>query len=172
MEVRTELTEGGSPTVLFTQPAVVEVVGAGFDRLPNSHFESLRFPRIVKIHHDRSFLDSTDFESYQRMARQYRADNECWIEGEYDCWLKRLSPKTSVDDTCLPMSSQVSRDAAQTTSRTDFESDSDATRRHKQTASDLFICSDSKKLRKESPAADAPKGSLTLGDELVEIEET
>jgi DNA ligase-4 len=60
------------PTTLFTRPAVVEAIGAGFDRLPNSRLETLRFPRITKVHHDRGFLDAIDFDSYQ-MARQHRA---------------------------------------------------------------------------------------------------
>ncbi|KAK5219359.1 hypothetical protein LTR47_011506 [Exophiala xenobiotica] len=58
------------PTELFTKPAVVEVVGAGFDRLRNERFFTLRFPRIQKIHHDRTYADSLDFDEYQRLAKQ------------------------------------------------------------------------------------------------------
>ncbi|KAK5356244.1 hypothetical protein LTS03_011709, partial [Exophiala xenobiotica] len=58
------------PTVLFTKPAVVEVVGAGFDRPPNERFFTLRFPRIQKIHHNRTYADSLDFDEYQRLAKQ------------------------------------------------------------------------------------------------------
>jgi hypothetical protein len=43
MDMQTELTDEPRPTTLFTRPAVVEVVGAGFDRLTNSRFETLRF---------------------------------------------------------------------------------------------------------------------------------
>ncbi|KAK5344797.1 hypothetical protein LTR61_011428 [Exophiala xenobiotica] len=50
--------------------AVVEVVGAGFDRPPNERFFTLRFPRIQKIHHDRTYADSLDFDEYQRLAKQ------------------------------------------------------------------------------------------------------
>jgi DNA ligase-4 len=62
MEVRSELASVQLPTTLFTRPAVV---GAGFDRPSNSHYHTLRFPRVVKIHHDRSFLDAVDFAAYQ-----------------------------------------------------------------------------------------------------------
>ena len=52
------------PTELFTTPAVVKVVGAGFDRPPNERFFTLRFPRIQKIHRDRLPVDSLDFDEY------------------------------------------------------------------------------------------------------------
>ncbi|KAK5215414.1 hypothetical protein LTR72_011528 [Exophiala xenobiotica] len=58
------------PTELFTKPVVVEGVGAGFDRPPNERFFTLRFPRIQKIHHDRTYADSLDFDEYQRLAKQ------------------------------------------------------------------------------------------------------
>ncbi|KAK7883407.1 hypothetical protein LTR67_011278 [Exophiala xenobiotica] len=58
------------PTELFTKPAVVEVVGAGFDRPPNERFLTLRFPRILKVHRDRTYTDSIDFAEYQRQAKQ------------------------------------------------------------------------------------------------------
>ncbi|KIW88547.1 uncharacterized protein Z519_10593 [Cladophialophora bantiana CBS 173.52] len=57
------------PTELFTKPAVVEVVGAGFDRPPNVRFFTLRFPRIQKVHRDRTYIDSLDFDEYQRLAK-------------------------------------------------------------------------------------------------------
>ena len=58
------------PTELFTKPAVVEVVGAGFDRPPNERFFTLRFPRIQKIHRDRTYADCLDFDDYQRLAEK------------------------------------------------------------------------------------------------------
>jgi hypothetical protein len=64
VEVKPELTDGRPSTALFTRPAVVEVIGAGFDRLPNSRLETLRFPQITKVHHDRGFLNAIDFDSY------------------------------------------------------------------------------------------------------------
>jgi len=52
--VITELRGRSLPTHLFRQPMVAEVIGAGFDRPPNAQYFTLRFPRIVKIHNDRS----------------------------------------------------------------------------------------------------------------------
>src|ERR1700733_3603450 len=72
MDVHSELTGGPLPTTLFTRSAVVEVVGAGFDRPSNPHYHTLRFPRVMKIHHDRSFLDAVGFTAYQLMVEQGR----------------------------------------------------------------------------------------------------
>lgn len=54
IDVITGLKGRSLPSHLFQQPAVVEVVGAGFDRPPNAQYLTLRFPHIVKVHHDRS----------------------------------------------------------------------------------------------------------------------
>lgn len=70
MEVLVDTAYLDPPTNLFTEPAVVEVIGAGFDRLANVRFSTLRFPRIVKIHRDRTFRDSVDFAEYQRLAEE------------------------------------------------------------------------------------------------------
>jgi DNA ligase-4 len=70
MDLQTRSAPSDLPTELFTKPAVVEVVGAGFDRPPNERFLTLRFPRILKVHRDRTYADSTDFAEYQRQAKQ------------------------------------------------------------------------------------------------------
>lgn len=68
-QVVTELKGTSLPSHLFRQPAVAEVVGAGFDRPPNAQYLTLRFPRLVKIHSDRSVLDVMSFAEYQSLAR-------------------------------------------------------------------------------------------------------
>ncbi|KAK5042844.1 hypothetical protein LTR84_012805 [Exophiala bonariae] len=73
MEVKIESGSPSRPTALFLEPAVVEVVGAGFDRPANQRFLTLRFPRIVKIHRDRTFKDTLDFTDYQRLAQESMA---------------------------------------------------------------------------------------------------
>jgi hypothetical protein len=70
MVVQIESAPPSRPTELFIEPAVVEVVGAGFDRQANERLLTLRFPRIVKIHQDRTFRDSLDFVAYQRLAHE------------------------------------------------------------------------------------------------------
>ena len=57
------------PTELFKRPFVVEVMGAGFDKPANvSHF-TLRFPRVQKVHLDRTIEDTVSFGELQEMAR-------------------------------------------------------------------------------------------------------
>ena len=70
MDIELSMPPSKWPTVLFTDPVVVEVVGAGFDRPPNERFLTLRFPRILKVHRDRTHTDCIDFGEYQRQAEQ------------------------------------------------------------------------------------------------------
>ena len=68
LALRSNLRRADFPTELFWLPMVVEVIGAGFDRPSNWDFFSLRFPRIIKVHEDRSTQDALDFDEYQRLA--------------------------------------------------------------------------------------------------------
>jgi hypothetical protein len=58
------------PTELFKYPFVVEVMGAGFDRSANARHFALRFPRVQKIHDDRTYRDTVSFNKLQDMARK------------------------------------------------------------------------------------------------------
>ena len=55
---------------LFKHPFVVELVGAGFDKPANTRYFTLRFPRVLKIHQDRTFKDTVSFDKLQVLARQ------------------------------------------------------------------------------------------------------
>ena len=58
------------PTDLFKQVFVVEILGAGFDKPPNVPYFTLRFPRVLKIHSDRSAEETISFDELQKLARQ------------------------------------------------------------------------------------------------------
>jgi len=58
------------PAELFRYPFSVELMGAGFDKPANSRYFGLRFPRVLKIHNDRSFKDAVSLEELQEMARR------------------------------------------------------------------------------------------------------
>ncbi|KAM4067443.1 ATP dependent DNA ligase [Hirsutella rhossiliensis] len=45
---------GLRPKALFQHPFIVEIEGAGFDKPANARYYTLRFPRVLKIHDDRS----------------------------------------------------------------------------------------------------------------------
>jgi DNA ligase-4 len=65
MKIKIDYLQVAQPTELFTRPLVTGVVSAGFDRPSNTHYFTLRFPRVVKIHHDRRVKDVLDFVKYQ-----------------------------------------------------------------------------------------------------------
>ncbi|KAH8800812.1 hypothetical protein F5884DRAFT_890523 [Xylogone sp. PMI_703] len=58
------------PAELFKRPFSAELMGAGFDKPSNSRYFTLRFPRMLKIHGDRSFKDTTSLEELQKMTKQ------------------------------------------------------------------------------------------------------
>ncbi|KAK5069354.1 hypothetical protein LTR51_008604 [Lithohypha guttulata] len=91
VHILTELRGAALPTHLFSQPAVAEVIGAGFDRPANARYNTLRFPRILKIHHDRNINDVVELAAYQRMARvsdEMLDDNDDM--NLYHAWLDKL----------------------------------------------------------------------------------
>ena len=64
MPIVTEIVGKSLPSYLFLQPAVVKVVGAGFNRPSNTRFLTLRFPYIVKVYLNRSLGDALSYNEY------------------------------------------------------------------------------------------------------------
>ena len=62
LEVELDTAISCRPTDLFKNPFVVDVIGAGFDKPSNTNYFTLRFPRICKVHGDRTYKDSISFE--------------------------------------------------------------------------------------------------------------
>jgi hypothetical protein len=46
------------PGVVFNQPLNAELMGAGFQKLPESRYHALRWPRVQKLHLDRSWTEA------------------------------------------------------------------------------------------------------------------
>jgi DNA ligase 4 len=55
------------PADLFKHPFSVELMGAGFGKPTNTSYFALRFPRVLKIHGDRSLNDTISFDELQEM---------------------------------------------------------------------------------------------------------
>ena len=72
---------------VFKTPFVVEMLGSGFDRPSNSQYFTLRFPRILKIHSDRTFEETTSFLELQNMAEAAPTEE---LSGERILWAKRI----------------------------------------------------------------------------------
>ncbi|KAK9326261.1 ATP dependent DNA ligase domain-containing protein [Lipomyces orientalis] len=55
-------------TAYFPNPLVFEVLCAGFDKPAGNSFYVMRWPRVVKVHFDRDWIESTSFDELQNMA--------------------------------------------------------------------------------------------------------
>jgi hypothetical protein len=79
-----------APTDLFLNPFIVEVTGSGFEKPQNVTYQSLRFPRITKIHEDRTIRDVMSFDSLQSLAldAQTLAMDDCSEEDRE--WIAKL----------------------------------------------------------------------------------
>ncbi|KAF1822582.1 DNA ligase/mRNA capping enzyme, partial [Dissoconium aciculare CBS 342.82] len=54
--------------VVFSTPFIFEVVGSKFAKPPGSNFFMLIFPRVTKLHRDRTILDCPSFQELQEQA--------------------------------------------------------------------------------------------------------
>lgn len=62
-----------SMDVMFKTPFVVEMLGSGFEKPSGARYFALRFPRITKVHWDRTFKDAASFQELQVMAEKARS---------------------------------------------------------------------------------------------------
>ncbi|KAE8348764.1 hypothetical protein BDV28DRAFT_164085 [Aspergillus coremiiformis] len=76
--------------VIFKSPFVVEMLGSGFEKPSGASYYTLRFPRILKIHWDRSFEDAASFSELQLLAEDARAVPSDELSQEENEWNKRL----------------------------------------------------------------------------------
>lgn len=91
LDMRTEQTEMPMPSELFKKPFVVEVMGAGYERPQNARYFVPRFPRVsIKLHTDRSILETSSFEELQEQAK--KSMEVAWDQEEQDevDWVQRL----------------------------------------------------------------------------------
>ena len=95
------------PTDLFKHPFVVDVMGASFDKPANTRYFALRFPRVQKIHHDRTFRDTVGFDELQELVRQsMEVPEESESEDRY--WLQKLKRADPESDFLVKSISTVS----------------------------------------------------------------
>lgn len=77
-------------SVTFWEPFVFEVMGSGFDKQPNQDFYTLRFPRVLKIHWDRSWKEAVDFDELQVMADKASVFESQDAVSNVAAWVERL----------------------------------------------------------------------------------
>lgn len=76
-------------TTLFKHPFIVEMLGSGFEKPSGARYFTLRFPRILKIHSDRTLEECTSFHELLTAAEHARAVPVDELE-EREKWSKRL----------------------------------------------------------------------------------
>jgi len=76
--------------VVFDRPFVFEVMGSGFDKLPNTNYFTLRFPRVLKIHWDRTFKDTVSLSEFEDMAEHVRSIPVDATSQEDAAWIAKL----------------------------------------------------------------------------------
>ncbi|EED17777.1 ATP dependent DNA ligase domain protein [Talaromyces stipitatus ATCC 10500] len=76
--------------VAFKTPFVVELLGSGFDKAGNAQYYTLRFPRVLKIHWDRSFKDTVSFTELQDLAEKARAVPTEELQEENALWFEKV----------------------------------------------------------------------------------
>jgi DNA ligase-4 len=77
-------------TSLFMKPFVVEMMGSGFEKPSNARYFTLRFPRILKIHNDRTFREAASYRELQLLAEHARSIPDDDLSQEREEWRKRL----------------------------------------------------------------------------------
>lgn len=75
--------------VIFKAPLVVEMLGSGFEKPSGARYFALRFPRILKVHWDRTFEDATSFQELQQVAEKARSVT-AEDDSSQEHWCKRL----------------------------------------------------------------------------------
>jgi DNA ligase-4 len=89
-------------------------VGAGFDKPATTRYFALRFPRVLKIHQDRTFKDTVSFDKLPELARrsmEVPGDSESEEEIHWFDKLQKVDPKSNhlVEESIISSSSDISR---------------------------------------------------------------
>lgn len=94
--------------VAFKTPFVVELLGSGFDKPSNAQYYTLRFPRVLKIHWDRSFEDAISFVELQDLAEKARAIPANELEEENAIWVEKVAGTNSKTEYIVDKSQSTS----------------------------------------------------------------
>ncbi|CRG87500.1 splicing factor 3A subunit 3 [Talaromyces islandicus] len=76
--------------IAFKTPFVVELLGSGFDKPGNTQYYTLRFPRVLKVHWDRTFRDAISFSELQSLADKARLVPEQGLLEETSLWYEKI----------------------------------------------------------------------------------
>jgi ATP-dependent DNA ligase len=125
MEVIIDQKQLRKPTELFKKPFVVELMGAGFDRPADTNYWTLRFPRIQKVHEDRTSKDVVSFVELQELAHECQHLAPENADEAEKVWLARLQ---SSDQEAQHAGSTESQKTSESSERNESEASLDETR--------------------------------------------
>lgn len=100
--------------VAFKTPFVVELLGSGFDKPGNTQYYTLRFPRVLKIHWDRTFQDAISFSELQSLADKARLVPEQGLLEEASLWYKKIAETQGKNEYIIETSQNSSYSAVLT----------------------------------------------------------
>lgn len=113
-------------SVIFKKPFIVEMMGSGFEKPSGARYFTLRFPRILKIHTERTQEDAASFKELQLLAEDARSvpvDELSQVEEE---WRKRLKVGNGLKDYIVRRSRSPSTESSSSTG-SDVPAGSDTT---------------------------------------------
>ncbi|KAI9758443.1 MAG: vacuolar protein sorting-associated protein 1 [Chaenotheca gracillima] len=76
--------------VVFREPFVLELMGGGFDRPADKTYSTLRWPRVVKVHEDRSIKETVSFAELQEMAEASEKASDDYASQDERDWIDKL----------------------------------------------------------------------------------
>ncbi|KAL3477697.1 hypothetical protein BJX99DRAFT_269752 [Aspergillus californicus] len=82
--------------VVFKIPFIVEMLGSGFEKPSGARYYTLRFPRILKVHPDRSLEDAASFQELQSLAEAAVSVPSADLAEEEAEWANRVKSSTSM----------------------------------------------------------------------------
>jgi DNA ligase-4 len=91
MRLERGIANGQQPTVYFNEPLVFDMHCFAFDKQGDTGFWTMRFPRVTKIHSDRTVYDTISFQQLQDMAQLSRFDPQKDQSTDDIEWMKRLN---------------------------------------------------------------------------------
>jgi DNA ligase-4 len=111
-------------SVIFKKPFVVEMMGSGFEKPSGARYFTLRFPRILKVHTERTYEDAASFRELQLLAEDARSVPVDELSQEEEQWRKRLKVGSGLKDYIVRRSRSLSTESSSST-RSDVPGGSD-----------------------------------------------
>lgn len=102
-------------SVIFKKPFVVEMMGSGFEKPSGARYFTLRFPRILKVHTQRTPEDAASFRELQLLAEDARSVPVDELSQEEEQWRKRLKVGNGLKDYIVQRSRSLSTENSSST---------------------------------------------------------